>query len=104
MKDIGSIGRFKVLYKQNLGLINSIIAEWLIEISGSYDYDLFRKAIEIATDRSRRNKGYINGILNQWRSNDIFILSNFNAFEVGAKNKEERNGTYRGEYLKYKYA
>ena len=38
-----SVGRFKKLYEQNIGLINGIVAEWLMEISETIDYDLFKE-------------------------------------------------------------
>src|SRR5699024_9341488 len=54
-----SVGRFKKLYEQNIGLVNGIVAEWLFEISELIDYELFKKAIEIATNRGKCNKGYV---------------------------------------------
>lgn len=99
-----NISKFKVLYEQNVGLINPIVGEWLFEVAETYDYDLFKKAIEIATDKGRCNKGYINGILNQWRCNNVFNISDLKAYETGLRNREERNGTHRKEHSKSKYA
>ena len=50
--------------KQNVGLVNGIVAQWLIDISVKHiDYEMFKRAIEIATDRGKCNKGYISGII-----------------------------------------
>ncbi|MDO7204485.1 DnaD domain protein [Paraclostridium bifermentans] len=37
-----------------------------IEINETIDIRLFKRAIEIATDNGRCNKGYVNGIIKQW--------------------------------------
>ena len=50
------------MYEQYIGLINGIVAEWLFEISELIDYELFKRAIEIATDKGKCNKGYVAGI------------------------------------------
>ena len=57
------------MYEQNIGLINGIVAEWLFEISELIDYELFKRAIEIATDKGKCNKGYVAGIIKQWLDN-----------------------------------
>lgn len=104
-KKIKSISRFKLLYEQNVGLINGIVGEWLFEISETIDYELFKRAIEIATDRGKCNKGYINGILKQWNDNNIKSMDDLCAYEVGVKNKgENSNGKYKYEPSKSKYA
>ncbi len=87
--DVKCIRKFKLLYEQNVGLINGIVGEWLFEIIETVDYDLFKKAIEIATDRGKCNKGYINGILKQWDDNNIKSIDDLRAYEVGIKNRGE---------------
>lgn len=47
------VGKFKQLYEENVGLVNGIVAQWLIELSEDIDYDLFKRAVEIATDRGK---------------------------------------------------
>ena len=95
-----SVGRFKNLYEQNIGLINGIVAEWLFEISELIDYELFKRAIEIATDKGKCNKGYVSGIIKQWLDNNIRSYEDLKAYEIGVKNRREESG----EYSQYKYA
>ena len=95
-----SVGRFKKLYEENIGLINGVVAEWLIEISQTIDYNLFKKAIEIATDRGKCNKGYVSGIIKQWLDNNIRSYEDLKAYEIGVKNRRDEHG----EYSQYKYA
>lgn len=95
-----SVGRFKKLYEQNIGLINGIVAEWLFEISELIDYELFKRAIEIATDKGKCNKGYVSGIIKQWLDNNIRSYEDLKAYEIGVKNRREESG----EYKKIEYA
>ena len=95
-----SVGRFKKIYEENIGLINGIVAEWLMEISETIDYDLFKRAIEIATDRGKCNKGYVSGIIKQWLDNNIKTYDDLKAYEIGVKNRRDENG----EYKKLEYA
>ena len=95
-----SVGRFKKLYEENIGLINGVVAEWLIEISQTIDYNLFKKAIEIATDRGKCNKGYVSGIIKQWLDNNIRSYDDLKAYEIGVKNRRDESG----EYSQHKYA
>lgn len=95
-----SVGRFKKLYEQNIGFINGIVAQWLFEISELIDYELFKRAIEIATDKGKCNKGYVAGIIKQWLDNNIRSYEDLKAYEIGVKNRREESG----EYSQYKYA
>lgn len=95
-----SVGRFKKLYEENIGLINGVVAEWLFEISELIDYELFKKAIEIATDRGKCNKGYVSGIIKQWLDNNIRTYDDLKAYEIGVKNRRDESG----EYKKIEYA
>ena len=95
-----SVGRFKKLYEQNIGLINGIVAEWLFEISELIDYDLFKRAIEIATDKGKCNKGYVAGIIKHWLDNNIRTYDDLKAYEIGVKNRRDESG----EYKKIEYA
>ena len=45
------------------------------------------RAIEIATDKGKCNKGYISGILKQWSDNNIKSIEDLNAYEVGFRNR-----------------
>ena len=95
-----NVGMFKKLYEQNIGLINGIVAEWLFEISELIDYELFKRAIEIATNKGKCNKGYVAGIIKQWLDNNIRSYEDLKAYEIGVKNRRDESG----EYSQYKYA
>ena len=98
------IHKYKLLYEQNVGLINGIVGQWLFEISETVDYELFKHSIEIATNKGKCNKGYINGILKQWNDNNIKSINDLKAYEVRLKNRGEENGKYNDEHSKSKYA
>ena len=91
---------FKKLYEQNIGLVNGVAAEWLIDISETIDCEMFKRAIEIATDRGKCNKGYVSGIIKQWLDNNIRTYDDLKAYEIGTKNRRDESG----EYSQYKYA
>ena len=101
-EDLNNINKFKTLYEQNVGLINNIVAHWLIDISEEIDYEMFKRAIEIATDKGKCNKGYISGILKKWKDNNIKCINDLKAYET--KNRGVNNGKYKDEYRKPKYA
>ena len=75
-KNIGSINtkaevedtlkEYVKLYEQNVGPINEMVKEWIVDLQPQIDLNTFKKAISIATDKGKCNKAYINGILNQW--------------------------------------
>ncbi len=95
-----NIDEYARLYEENIGLINRIVGEWLIEVSEDVDIKLFKRAIEIATDNKRCNKGYVNGIIRQWRENNIKTFDNLKEYEARNKNKGGNEG---GKYEKSKY-
>ncbi|RDY26708.1 DnaD domain protein [Romboutsia weinsteinii] len=95
------LGKMSKLYEANVGLINGVVGEWLIEVSESFDVELFKKAIEIATDNGKCNRGYINGILNTWRSNKVSNYEEYKAYVVGLKKRE---ASYGRDNSKSKYA
>ena len=97
------VGKFKKLYEENVGLVNGIVAQWLIELSEDIDYDLFKRAVEIATDRGKCNKGYINGIIKQWYDNNIRSYRDLLAHEKSITNRRENNGTYSNKHRKDEY-
>ena len=79
------------------------MAQWLIELSEDIDYDLFKRAVEIATDRGKCNKGYINGIIKQWYDNNIRSYRDLLAHEKSITNRRENNGTYSNKHRKDEY-
>ncbi|GAA0106529.1 DnaD domain protein [Paraclostridium sordellii] len=86
-----NIIQYAKLYEENIGLINGIASEWLIEVSENVDIRLFKKALEIATCNSCCNQGYVNGILKQWRSNNIRNLEDLNAYKLNKDKKGVAN-------------
>jgi predicted phage replisome organizer len=80
------------LYEQNVGLINGITSEYLIEISQKIDEKLFKRAIEIATDRGKCSLGYIKGIIKQWLDNNISSLDELNAYKLNQSGERENVG------------
>nr|WP_243278778.1 DnaD domain protein [Romboutsia sp. D33t1_170424_H2] len=95
-EEVNDVGRYAKLYEENIGFVNQLVSEWLIYISENIDIELFKRAIEVAIDRGHVNKGYINGIINKWITNNIRSLKDLNAYEVSSKNKGDRiNGKSR---------
>lgn len=80
---------FSNLYEQNIGLINGITAEYLIELSETIDVDLFKRAIEIATDKGKCNLGYIKGIIKQWLDINIKTLEQLEAYKLQQQYKKK---------------
>ncbi len=83
-KDLKSsnISKYAKLYEQNIGLINGVAYEWIINISEEIDINLFKKAIEIATDKGKCSKGYIGGIIKKWLNNNIKTYDDLKAYEL----------------------
>lgn len=84
-----NLKEFKNLYEKNIGLINGITAEWLIDISENIDVKLFKRAIEIATDKSKCNLGYVKGIIKQWLDLNISTYEQLEAYQLQKKNQKE---------------
>ena len=80
---------FKNLYEQNIGLINGITAEYLIELSETIDVKLFKRAIEIATDRGKCSLGYVKGIIKQWLDVNIKTLEQLEAYKLQQQSKQK---------------
>lgn len=80
---------FRILYEQNIGLINGITAEYLIELSEIIDVNLFKKSIEIATDKGKCNLGYIKGIIKQWLDANIKTLEQLEAYKLQQQSKKD---------------
>ena len=79
---------FSNLYEQNIGLINGITAEYLIELSETIDVDLFKRSIEIATDKGKCSLGYIKGIIKQWLDVNIKTLEQLEAYKLQQHKKK----------------
>ena len=46
---------------------------------------MFKKALEIGTSNGSCNMGYVNGIIKQWRNNNIKTLKDLNAYKLNSK-------------------
>ena len=73
------------LYQENIGMANGIVAEWLINISGQIDVALFKRALEICTERGNTTLGYLKGIIKKWLSNNITTLEQLKSYEFQNK-------------------
>lgn len=80
--DSKSVGKFANLYEKNIGLINGVTSEWLIDISNQIDYPLFKRAIEICTERGKTNLGYLKGIINNWSNKNIHTMEQLQAYKL----------------------
>ena len=90
-----NIGDYAKIFEENIGLINGITRDWLVEVSETIDVRLFKRAIEIATNNGSCNMGYVNGIVKQWRSNNIKTLEDLNAYKLS---KDRKGGDSNGGY------
>ncbi|MBU5308421.1 helix-turn-helix domain-containing protein [Clostridioides mangenotii] len=77
-----SLGEFSKLYQQNIGVVNGITAQWLVELSKEMELDLFRRAVEICTERGKLTQGYLKGIIKQWNDNNITTYEQLKALEL----------------------
>ena len=91
-KDLKSsnVSKYAKLYEQNIGLINGITAEYLIELSETIDVNLFKRAIEIATDKGKCNLGYIKGIIKQWLDANIRTLEQLEAYKLQQEQSKQK--------------
>lgn len=98
--DKSDLKTFKNLYEQNIGLINGITAEYLIELSETIDVNLFKRAIEIATDKGKCNLGYIKGIIKQWLDANIRTLEQLEAYKLQQEQSKQKDVKSNGSSTK----
>jgi predicted phage replisome organizer len=91
-----NLKQFSKLYEQNIGLINGVSSEWIIEMSEMIDYKLFKRAIEIATDRNKCRLDYIKGIIKQWLDLNIKTYEQLKAYELQKKSQKGVKSDVRG--------
>lgn len=91
-----NLSKFAKLYESNLGLINGVSAEWLQELCETIDYKLFKRAIEIATDRNKCSPGYVKGIIKQWLDSNIKTYDQLKAYELQKKSQKGVKSDVRG--------
>jgi DnaD/phage-associated family protein len=86
-----NLSEFSKLYQQNIGVVNGITAEWLIELSKEIDIHLFKRAVEICTERGNLTQGYLKGIIKNWRDRNITTYEQLKALELEvAKQKSDK--------------
>ena len=94
-KENNTIVNFSNLYESNIGLINGVTSEWLIEISEQIDYPLFKRAIEICTERGKTNLGYLKGIINNWTNKNIHTMEQLQAYKLQqGQDKPKQQGKF----------
>ena len=103
-KNSKSVGKFANLYEKNIGLINGVTSEWLIEISEQIDYPLFKRAIEICTERGKTNLGYLKGIINNWTNKNIHTMEQLQAYKLqqGQDKPKQQSETGKFDSIKLK--
>lgn len=86
-KDIDKekVSDYEKIYKENIGVVNQIVKDWIKDITNKIDLELFKKAIEIATDKGKCNKGYVAGIIKKWVDKDIKNIKALNQHEEKVK-------------------
>lgn len=86
-KDIDKekVGDYEKIYEENIGVVKQIVKDWIKDITNKIDLELFKKAIEIATDKGKCNKGYVAGIINKWVDKDIKNIKALNQHEEKVK-------------------
>lgn len=77
------------LYKSNIGIVNSIIEEQLKDWASTLEVKLFKRALEICTEKGSLNLGYLKGIIKKWLNANITTLEELEAqkLKVNIKNK-----------------
>lgn len=99
------LSKYAKLYTENIGVINGIVSQWLIEISDSVDLLLFKKAIEIATNKGKCSKGYVEGIINQWKDKNIRSIEDLDSYKLQEKiNKSSNIRSLKFEEEKVNYS
>lgn len=84
-KEKEKVGDYEKIYEENIGVVNQIVKDWIKDITNKIDLELFKKAIEIATDKGKCNKGYVAGIINKWGDKDIKNIKALNQHEEKVK-------------------
>lgn len=102
--DSKSVGKFASLYEKNIGVINGVTSEWLIDISNQIDYPLFKRAIEICTERGKTNLGYLKGIINNWSNKNIHTMEQLQAYKLqqGQDKPKQQSETGKFDSIKLK--
>lgn len=90
---VGLIKEFSKLYQSNIGVINGLVAEQLIEWSELIEVGLFKRAIEICTEKGKLNLGYLKGIIKKWLDANITTLDSLEAQRLKHNIKNKTNNS-----------
>lgn len=99
LNNSSNISAMSKLYQKNIGMINGVIAEYIKEISVLIDIDLFKRAVEICTERNALNYKYLKTIITNWMNVNIFTYEQLKAYELQKKNNN--GGSMNGKYKEY---
>jgi len=77
-----SLSYMSKMYQENIGVANGVVAEWLIDVSEKIDIDLFKRAVEICTEKGNNTFGYLKGITNNWLQKNITSYEELKAYEL----------------------
>ena len=91
------------LYQENIGLANGIVGEYLIEIADKIEVELFKRALEICTEKGNNNLGYLKGIIKKWLDKNITTLEQLKAYELQNKKQCINSVSQKQQFIpKYK--
>ena len=91
------------LYQENIGLANGIVGEYLIEIADKIEVELFKRALEICTEKGNNNLGYLKGIIKKWLEKNITTLEQLKAYELQNKKQSINSMSQKQQFIpKYK--
>ena len=87
------------LYKSNIGIINELVEEQLKKWALVLEVKLFKRALEICTERNNINFGYLKGIIKKWLNANITTLEELEAqkLKVSIKNKSNNKSIPKSE-------
>ena len=94
-----SVGKFASLYEKNIGMINGLVSEWLIGISNEIDIKLFKRALEICTERGKTNLGYLKGIINNWTNKNITTYDQLQAYKLQQDKPKQQDESHKFDFL-----
>ncbi|GAA0106739.1 hypothetical protein UT300013_33630 [Paraclostridium sordellii] len=83
------VKEFSKLYQSNIGQTNKLIDEQLIKWSEIIEVDLFKRAIEICTEKNIINFGYLKGVIKKWLDNNITTLENLECHKLKYDKKDK---------------
>jgi len=90
-KDFGKVA---TLYQQIIGQPNALTSGWINSILKDYGFDWVKNAMLEAEKRGKRNKKYIEGILENWKNEGGMKLRGDGSSGTNKKDDDEGLGQY----------